>query len=32
MTRRKLLASAAAAAGCRLLGAPARAPNIVFIL
>jgi hypothetical protein len=32
MTRRKLLASAAAAAGSRLLGAPARAPNIVFIL
>lgn len=32
MTRRKLLASAAAAAGSRLLAAPARSPNIVFIL
>jgi arylsulfatase len=32
MTRRDFLASAGLAAGSRLLGAPARAPNLVFIL
>jgi arylsulfatase A len=32
MTRREFLASASLTAGSRLLGAPARTPNIVFIL
>ena len=32
MTRRDFLTAAGAAAGSRLLGAPARTPNIVFIL